>query len=85
MTPLERVAALAGAARSILLPDILTVEDLAPVLHLRPSAVRALIRRGAIPARKLGRRWLVARGELLRALSSPVATWRAVPPKEERP
>ncbi len=76
----ERANRVAAAARQILLPDVLAVEDLAPVLHLRPSAIRALIRRGAIPARKLGRRWLVTRAELLRALSCPAAGWRAVPP-----
>ncbi len=76
MTPTERVAALAGAARQVLLPDVLVAEDLARALHVGPGAARAMLRSGAIPARKIGRRWLIARTELLRSLAAPDVTSR---------
>jgi len=78
----QRIAALAGAAREVLLPDILLAEDLARVLRITPGAARALIRSGQVPARKIGRRWLVSRAEFLRQLTPPDASSRfgLVPP-----
>ncbi|HET6203594.1 MAG TPA: helix-turn-helix domain-containing protein [Planctomycetota bacterium] len=52
-----------------LLPDLLVVEDLAGRLRRSPSAVRALLRAGALPGRKVGRRWVVEREALLQALA----------------
>lgn len=69
---------IAAAARSVLLPDVLTVETLAPVLRLSVRGVRALLRSGRLPGRRLGRRWYVARADLLAALSPPDAGWRVV-------
>jgi excisionase family DNA binding protein len=54
--------------RAKVLPDVLTVEDLAEHLRLSTSAVRAALRRGEIPGRRLGRRWYCDRLELLAAL-----------------
>lgn len=55
-------------ARTLGLPDVCVVEDLARFLRCSPSAVRALLRRGAIPGRKLGRRWAVNRLAFLESL-----------------
>lgn len=52
----------------LLLPDLLTVEDLARHLRRSHSAIRALLRAGDIPGRRIGRRWIVDRGALLRSL-----------------
>lgn len=46
------------------LPELLAPEDLAPLLRLTPHGVRAMIRRGELPACKLGRRWFVRRTAL---------------------
>ncbi len=85
MSPTERIATVAAAARAVLLPDVLTVEDLARVLHIGPSAVRALIRAGRVPAAKVGRRWLCSRVELLRVLtpSHGAPQLRALPAPSE--
>jgi hypothetical protein len=61
--------AAAAAMRAVSLPDVATVEDLVPVFRLSPSAVRAHLRAGTIPGRKIGRRWLVPRPALLRWLA----------------
>ena len=53
----------------LVLPDLLLVEDLAEKLRLSKSAVHNLLRRGTLPGKKLGRRWVVERGALLRALT----------------
>ena len=50
------------------LPELLRVPDLAAVLGLSENAVRDLLARGAIPACKVGRRWVVRRGALLASL-----------------
>ena len=71
----------AAAARSVLLPDLLVVEDLASVLRITPSAARKLLRRGVIPGRRIGRRWVVDREALLRSLTGPDANWRILDTK----
>ena len=76
MDNVERVATVAAAARQIMLPDVLIVEDVAQVSHVGASTVRDWIRSGRLPAHKLGRRWLIARTELLRVLASPSVTSR---------
>ena len=60
-----------AALRSISLPDVATVEDLARILRLSRSTIRGHLRAGAIPGRKIGRRWLVSRPALLRWLAEP--------------
>lgn len=62
--------------RAILLPEICLVSDLAIALGRSEEAVRALIRRGRIPARKLGRTWVVPRAVLLRCLAPDDAGFR---------
>ena len=51
------------------LPDLCLVEDLAVRLRMSESAVRTHLRSGAIPGRKIGRRWVVDREALLRTLA----------------
>ena len=65
--PLNLEAALA-ATRSVLLPEILDVADLALWMRCSESTARAHLRAGRIPGRRLGRRWLTTRQSLLRAL-----------------
>jgi hypothetical protein len=84
MTNSERSATIAAAARQVLLPDILVVEDVARAIHAGPSRVREMLRTGLIPAKKLGRRWLVTRVELLRALTPTSVTPRFQLLDEER-
>ena len=47
------------------LPAVLRVRDLARLLGLSHNGVRALIRRGELPAAKLGRQLIVRRAALL--------------------
>ena len=67
MTP----EAAAKALRSVSLPDVVTVDDLACHLRLSPSAVRAALREGRIPGRRVGRRWLISRPALLASFARP--------------
>jgi excisionase family DNA binding protein len=60
---------LVAAARAIALPDVVSVEELARHIGLSDATVRDLIRSGAIPGKKLGRRWFVSREALIRSLS----------------
>lgn len=52
----------------LVLPDVATAETVALFLKTTPGAVRRLFRKGEIPARKLGKRWLVSRRALLMAI-----------------
>lgn len=80
----SHIEAAIAAAREIMLPDLLTVEDLAPRLKVTPGAVRRLLRTGVLPGRKVGRRWIVERRGLLLALStSPVPALHLV--QRDRP
>lgn len=51
-------------------PEVLTVEDLALLLRMSPSRVRDHLRTRVLPGRKLGRRWLAVRSEILAALAA---------------
>ena len=55
----------AARLRGVLLPDITTARDLAPFLGLSVTGLRAVFRRGDLPARKIGGRWIVSRRALL--------------------
>lgn len=67
-------------ARTIFLPDLLLVEDLAPVLRMSPSGVRAALRAGRIPGKRVGRKWMVSRAALLGFIASPdVPKLKALP------
>ncbi len=62
----------------LVLPDLLTVEVLARHLGRGPAAVRALLRRKVLPGRRIGRRWIVERRALLRALAPDFVQVRVV-------
>jgi excisionase family DNA binding protein len=47
------------------LPALIRVDQLARLLGISENGVRNLITRGAIPAGKIGRQWIVRRGALL--------------------
>lgn len=61
------------------LPDLAVVEDLAQFLRLSRGGVRRLLRTGAIPGVKLGRRWLIERRALLRVVTPTDAAVRLHP------
>jgi len=53
---------------------ILTVDQVAEKLQLKPLTVREYLRTGKIPGRKLGRAWRVVESDLEQSLStSPIA------------
>ena len=52
--------------------ELLTTEQVGIVLHMRPDSVVRKIRRGQIPAVKIGKHWLIKR-ETLDAMLQPSA------------
>src|SRR5689334_7610300 len=60
----------ADALRAVALPDVCRVEDLAQHLSTSPAAIRRALRRGEIPGRRVGKRWLVARLALVEWLAA---------------
>ena len=50
----------------------LTVAEVARRLSLHPNSIRKMIRRGAIPAAKMGRTWRVRESEVERLLSEGI-------------
>ena len=61
----------AVALRAVALPDVCRVEDLAEHLDLSPATLRAALRAGVLPGRRLGRQWLISRQALLAWLAEP--------------
>lgn len=59
----------ARTALDLLLPDLIDVADLATRLNRSRRCVRQLLRRGDLPGKKIGGRWVILRIELLRSLS----------------
>jgi excisionase family DNA binding protein len=57
-----------GGEMSITREDVLTVEDVARLLELKPYTVKECARRGILPGRKLGRTWRFLRPELEQAI-----------------
>ena len=53
------------------LPDVLTVRDTAEVLNVAENSVYSAIRRGELPAARIGRRILVSKAVLVRLLEGP--------------
>jgi excisionase family DNA binding protein len=53
---------------SITRDDVLTVDDVARLLELKPYTVKEYARRGILPGRKLGRTWRFLRPELEQAI-----------------
>jgi len=63
-----------GSARRITRADVMTVDDVAELLDLKPYTVKEYARRGILPGRKLGRGWRFLRPELedaIRRLPKP--------------
>lgn len=58
------MAKIVRAVPSAVLPDLLTVEQMAEMLGLSTNTVRSLCRNGQIPAVHIGRRWYVPRAKL---------------------
>lgn len=50
------------------LPEVLWVEDLADILGLGQIQIRRKIRKGEIPAKRLGKRWYILREQLIATL-----------------
>jgi excisionase family DNA binding protein len=48
--------------------DVLTVDDVAALLELKPYTVKEYARRGILPGRKLGRTWRFLAPELEEAI-----------------
>jgi excisionase family DNA binding protein len=66
VVPLRPESAPAGAMAALDgCPEMLTVVDLAKLLRMPQSTVRALCARGELPAQHIGRRWFVPRAHLL--------------------
>ena len=61
--------AAATALRSVSLPDVVTVRDLEDHIGLSGSTLRAHLRAGRLPGRRVGRRWLISRQALLAFLA----------------
>jgi len=54
-----------GVRRSLYLPEVGTVEDIAEHLRMSPETVRRKLRDGTLVGRKVGRRWYITRRALL--------------------
>ena len=65
----DRTAAIARAARTLHLPMVCHVFQLASTLDITPDTVRRWLRIGILPGRKLGRRWYLHRDVLLDAVN----------------
>ena len=52
------------------LPDVMTPRDAAQVLPFSLNTIRELCASGELPARKVGRRWLISRTLLINYLHS---------------
>jgi excisionase family DNA binding protein len=62
-------------------PDVLNVEQAAAFLGLSVASTAAALKSGSIPARRVGRRWLISRDALVAWLSGqsgPAAAGQAV-------
>ena len=57
--------------------DLLTTEEVASSLRVKPSAVTKMVRRGVLPAVKIGRRWYFLRDDLRSELRRRTRTSRA--------
>ena len=59
----QKTATPAVAARS---PDVLDVADAAQLLRVSADTVYQLFRKGELPGRKVGRRWITTRASVMR-------------------
>ena len=58
--------------RRLIRDDVLDGRDVAELLHMPISTVLEYARRGLLPARKLGRRWIFIRDEIEAAVRGGV-------------
>jgi excisionase family DNA binding protein len=67
------------AGRQLTRTDILSTSEVAELLGIPRSTVHELARRGDLPARRVGRRWLFLRDRLAAAITprDDPAAWRA--------
>lgn len=67
-----------GGRRPLTRDDVLGVRDVAELLGLPRSTVHDLARRGLLPARRVGRRWLFVRDQIEAALMplDDATAWR---------
>jgi excisionase family DNA binding protein len=75
-----------GARRPLTREDVLGVRDVAVLLGLPRSTVHDLARRGLLPARRVGRRWLFVRERIEAALLplDEAGAWRPAAGAVER-
>ena len=66
------------------LPAILRVPDLVELLGLTEGGVRAMLRRGELPASRVGRQWIVRRDVFERHLLKGERARSSVREREER-
>lgn len=52
------------------LPQLATIEEVAPLLQMHPDTVTRKCRSGEIPATRIGRRWLINVGQLAELLNA---------------
>ena len=57
-----------GANSSISNGTLLTVDEVAKILRLKPETIRSMARRGDLPAIKLGRVWRFRRSSITQLL-----------------
>jgi excisionase family DNA binding protein len=57
------------AARPLTRADVLSTKQVAELLGIPRSTVHELARRGELPARRVGRRWLFLRDRLVAAIT----------------
>ena len=74
---------LAAPFTNLIVPDLCNVAVLARLLLRSESSVRDLLRQGILPGRKIGRRWLIERQALLRAVASSSASPRQDDPEPQ--
>ena len=71
--------------RDKILPDLVTDIQLATMLEIPLRQVQTRFREGVLPGRKLGRRWVADRRELLSTWKVSVHPLRAIPTHQKRP
>ena len=67
-----------SAARELTRTDVLSTSEVAELLGIPRSTVHELARRGDLPARRVGRRWIFLRDRLAAAITplDDPAAWR---------
>jgi excisionase family DNA binding protein len=69
------------AARPLTRTDVLSTSEVAELLGIPRSTVHELARRGDLPARRVGRRWLFVRDRLAAAITPARRSRRLEAPK----